>query len=82
MNGPQHFREAERIAQILLAGKDKGRRLTVDDIARYAAAGELHARLAQVAATIRPERATDTSNTGMAWLRTLQGEAARKEGTR
>jgi hypothetical protein len=49
MNGPQHYREAERIAAILLTGKDKGRRLTADDVARYAAAGELHARLAEVA---------------------------------
>lgn len=51
MNGPQHYREAERIAAILLAGKDELHQLTAADVARYAAAGELHATLALAAAT-------------------------------
>jgi hypothetical protein len=51
MTGPEHYREAERIAEILSSGKVNNRRLTADDIARYHAAGELHSRLALVAAT-------------------------------
>ncbi|SEB48851.1 hypothetical protein SAMN04489727_2135 [Amycolatopsis tolypomycina] len=48
MTGPEHYREAELIAEILTSGKHNNALLTASDIARFDAAGSLHARLALV----------------------------------
>ncbi|MFJ8910604.1 hypothetical protein [Amycolatopsis sp. NPDC102389] len=52
MTGPEHYREAERLAAILLAGKDSdGWCLNADRVARIGAAANVHAQLALAAAT-------------------------------
>jgi hypothetical protein len=75
MTGPEHFREAERIAEILSSGKVNNRRLTADDIARYHAAGELHSRLALVtvlATAIADDVVGDMGENDQAWFTALR----------
>jgi hypothetical protein len=75
MTGPEHFREAERIAKILSTGKASNRRLTADEIARYHAAGELHSRLALVtmlATAIADDVVGDMGESDRAWFTALR----------